>query len=52
VIDPAVDDLAEHLGVKRACDVLGRARGSHYRAKQPRARAAPGASGAAERAHP
>jgi putative transposase len=37
VIDPAVDDLAEHLGVKRACDVLGRARGSHYRAKQPRA---------------
>jgi putative transposase len=36
VINPAVDEIAEHVGVKRACEVLGRPRGSHYRAKQPR----------------
>jgi hypothetical protein len=32
VINPAVDKLAEHTGVKRACELLGRPRGSHYRA--------------------
>jgi putative transposase len=35
VINPAVDDLAELTSVKKAYEVLGRARGSHYRAKQP-----------------
>ena len=28
--------LAEYTGVKRACEVLGRPKGSHYRALQPR----------------
>ena len=32
MINPAVDKLAEHTGVKRACELLGRPRGSHYRA--------------------
>lgn len=36
MINPAVDELAEHASVKQACDLLGRARGSHYRAKRPR----------------
>ena len=36
MIYPAVDELAEYTGVKRACEVLGRPRGSHYRALQPR----------------
>jgi putative transposase len=36
VINPAVDDLADTLpgrlgGIRRACDLLGRARASHYR---------------------
>jgi putative transposase len=35
VINPAVDDLAELTSVKQACQVLGRPRGSHYRAKKP-----------------
>lgn len=52
MINPAVDDLAEHVGVKRACEVLGRPRGSHYRQAAARVRAAPGTSGAAKRAHP
>ncbi|MGH3469526.1 MAG: IS3 family transposase [Thermocrispum sp.] len=34
MINPAVDDLAEFTGVKQACEVLGRPRGSHYRGKQ------------------
>src|SRR5690606_16547529 len=34
-INPAVDDLAEHVGVVAACALLGRARASHYRAKNP-----------------
>jgi putative transposase len=36
VINPAVDELAKHTNVKQACDLLGRPRGSHYRAQQPR----------------
>jgi len=36
VINEAVDELAVHTSVKQACDLLGRPRGSHYRAKQPR----------------
>jgi putative transposase len=36
VIHPAVDELAEHIDVKTACALLGRPRGSHYRAKAPR----------------
>lgn len=36
MINPAVEELAEHTSVKQACDLLGRPRGSHYRAKQPR----------------
>ena len=36
MITPAVDDLAEQVNVKRACALLGRPRGSHYRTKQPR----------------
>ena len=36
MINPLVDELAVHTGVKTACALLGRARGSHYRAKAPR----------------
>jgi putative transposase len=36
VINPAVDELATHTDVKTACALLGRPRGSHYRAKAPR----------------
>jgi len=36
VINPLVDELAEYTSVKAACDLLGRPRGSHYRAKAPR----------------
>jgi putative transposase len=36
VIIPLVDELAEHTTVKTACALLGRPRGSHYRAKTPR----------------
>ena len=36
MITPLVDELAVHTGVKAACALLGRARGSHYRAKAPR----------------
>jgi putative transposase len=36
VINPAVDDLAELTSTKQACELLGRPRGSRYRAKQPR----------------
>lgn len=36
MINPAVDELADHVGVKAACRLLGRPRGSHYRAKAPR----------------
>lgn len=36
MINPAVDELAELTSVKRACELLGRPRGSHYRAKAPR----------------
>ena len=35
MINPLVDELAVHTGVKTACALLGRARGSHYRAKAP-----------------
>jgi putative transposase len=40
VINPAVDDLADVLagrmgGLRRACELLGRSRASHYRAGQP-----------------
>ena len=35
MINPAVDDLAEHTSITTACALLGRARGSHYRAKEP-----------------
>ena len=36
MINPLVDELAEHTSVKAACGLLGRPRGSHYRAKAPR----------------
>ena len=36
MINPAVDDLAQQVGVARACALLGRARAGHYRARQPR----------------
>ncbi len=36
MINPLIDELAEQTSVKRACELLGRPRGSHYRAKQPR----------------
>ena len=36
MINPAIDEMAEHTSVKHACELMGRARGSHYRAKQPR----------------
>lgn len=36
MINPLVEELAVHTSVKRACELLGRPRGSHYRAKQPR----------------
>jgi putative transposase len=35
VINPAVDELAAVTSVKAACALLGRPRGSHYRAKLP-----------------
>lgn len=35
MINPAVDDLAEHVGIAGACALLGRSRASHYRAKNP-----------------
>ncbi len=36
MINPVVEELAEHTDVKTACALLGRPRGSHYRAKAPR----------------
>lgn len=36
MINPAVDALADHVGVVAACRLVGRPRGSHYRAKTPR----------------
>lgn len=36
MINPSVDELADQVGVKAACALLGRPRGSHYRAKAPR----------------
>jgi putative transposase len=35
VIGPAVADLAGHTSVKRACDLLGWSRATHYRAQRP-----------------
>lgn len=35
MINPAVEGVAEHLTVRRACALLGRAPASHYRSKQP-----------------
>ena len=35
MINPAVGELAELTSVKKACQLLGRPRGSHYRAQQP-----------------
>jgi len=35
VIAPAVDELAALTSTARACDLLGRARASHYRTKSP-----------------
>jgi putative transposase len=31
VIDQAIDELVPLVGVKRACQAVGRPRGSHYR---------------------
>ena len=31
-----LDEIAEFTSVKKACELLGRPRGSHYRARQPR----------------
>ncbi len=36
MINPAVDEVAAVTSVKAACALLGRPRGSHYRAKHPR----------------
>ena len=36
MINPLVDQLATHTSVTTACALLGRPRGSHYRAKAPR----------------
>lgn len=36
MINPAVDVLAEQVGIARACALLGRSRAAHYRAQQPR----------------
>ncbi len=36
MINPLVEELAEHTDVKTACALLGRPRGSHYRARAPR----------------
>jgi putative transposase len=41
VINPAVDGLAAVTSVKQACALLGRPRGSHYRARQPEAQREP-----------
>jgi putative transposase len=38
ILDAAVDELAPVVGRKRACEVLGRSRASHYRARDPRPR--------------
>lgn len=35
MINPAVDDLAVHVGTSAACGLLGRSRAGHYRAKNP-----------------
>jgi len=35
VINPAVDLLAEHTSVAKACALLDKPRASHYRAKHP-----------------
>ena len=35
MINPAVDEVAEHVGTARACALLGRSRAGHYRAKNP-----------------
>jgi len=58
VISSAVEELAEHVGIARACALLGRSRAGHYRAQRPvvigPARpqaAAVNALTAAERAH-
>ncbi len=36
MINPLVDELAVHTGVKAACALLGRSRGGHYRRQSPR----------------
>ncbi len=36
MINPLVEELAAHTDVKTVCALLGRPRGSHYRAKAPR----------------
>ena len=35
MINPAVDELAEQVGIARACALLGRSRAGHYRAQRP-----------------
>lgn len=35
MINPAVDDLAKHVGTVKACALLGRSRAGHYRAQRP-----------------
>ncbi|WLP88455.1 IS3 family transposase [Gordonia sp. NB41Y] len=35
MINPLVDELAEHVPANRACELLGRPRSSHYRSKLP-----------------
>ena len=34
ILDAGVDELAPIVGRKRACEVLGRSRASHYRARR------------------
>ena len=43
MINPLVDELAARTNVKTACDLLGRPRASHYRAKTPRPAPTPAA---------
>ena len=35
MINPAVDGLAQQVGIVRACQLLGRSRAGHYRAQKP-----------------
>lgn len=42
ILDAGVEELTPVVGRKRACEVLGRSRASHYRARNPKPRPAAG----------